>query len=493
MAEFNVKEKNYPRNRRESPAMQKNPGPVSRKRSEAQFPDKARRLVHLLLQAGASDCLFVGGFVRDHFLGLRSKDIDIEVYGLSYEKMLAILRPHFRVSLVGKSFGTIKVGGNIDLSIPRLEAKTGQGHRGFDVSSNPELDPQTAFSRRDFTINAIGLRLDGTVFDPFDGLGDLERKILRAPTEAFCEDPLRVLRAMQFAARFGFDMEPRTVELCRRVLPEFKTLSEERVGTEWRKWACKGRRPGKGLLLLQATGWLECFPELAAMAGVPQNPEYHPEGDVLTHTVMVCDAAAKIADEANLAENEREVLLFAALCHDFGKAVTTVRNEKGNWSSPRHAAESTRLATSFLQRLRLPNHLLERVVPLVREHAVHRSPLPESKSGEAVVRRLACRLAPSSLWHWALLCRADLNGRGYGHANDHFSNNIEIWESVATRLGVRDAKPTPILQGRDLLERGISPGPELGDMLKTAFEAQLDGDFDSRDAGLAWLDTMGIN
>ncbi len=459
------------------------------------FPSsrKVRRITELLLENGARDCLLVGGFVRDQLLGIPSKDVDIEVYGLSYERMLAILRPHFRVGLVGRSFGTIKVGSNIDLSIPRIESKSGTGHRGFCVSSDPELDSYTAFSRRDFTINAMGLRLDGTVFDPFDGRGDLERKILRAPTEAFCEDPLRVLRAMQFAARFGFDMEPRTIEFCRRVLPEFYTLSADRVWGEWQKWARKGRQPGKGLQVLNETGWLTCFPELAAMKGVPQNPKYHPEGDVLTHTMMVCDEAAKIADETKQSEAERETLLFAALCHDLGKAVTTVRNEKGNWSSPRHAAESAKRAANFLETMRAPNRLVKHVVPLVREHGVHRSPLPESKVGEAAVRRLAVRLSPSSIGPWAMLCRADMRGRGDCNVATNDTNGtgtIDVWEKMAEKIEVRDVMPTPILQGRMLMEQGMQPGPEMGKLLKQAFEAQLDGEFDNLDKALVWLRSL---
>ena len=223
---------------------------------------KVKRVIQLLTDGGASDCLFVGGCVRDHFLGIETKDIDIEVYGLSYKQILKILKPHFHVGWVGQSFGTVKVDNEIDLSLPRTESKTGTGHTGFDVVSDPFLNPTVALSRRDFTINAIGIRIDDTVIDPFHGLDDLHKGILRAPTEAFCEDPLRVLRGMQFAARFGFEMEPQTVELCRRVLPEFETLSAERIWSEWEKWAVKGRFPGKGLQVLCDTGWIVRFPEI---------------------------------------------------------------------------------------------------------------------------------------------------------------------------------------------------------------------------------------
>ncbi|MDR1053981.1 MAG: hypothetical protein LBL39_07370, partial [Planctomycetaceae bacterium] len=229
---------------------------------------KVRRIISLLYGGGASECIFVGGFVRDILLGLSSKDVDIEVYGLTYKEILRILRHHFNVNLVGQSFGTIKVDNEIDISIPRKESKSGVGHKGFDVSCDPNLDLYSAFSRRDFTINAIGIRMDNSVYDPFGGVQDIDRKILRAPTESFCDDPLRVLRGMQFAARFGFKMEPKTVEYCKRVSDEFVTLSVERVWGEWLKWGVKGVMPSLGLFLLQETEWVQHFPEIAKLINV---------------------------------------------------------------------------------------------------------------------------------------------------------------------------------------------------------------------------------
>ena len=174
--------------------------------NDLHFDPKIIRINELLRDAGATDVLFVGGFVRDHILGIPSKDMDLEIYGLDYQQIANTLRPYFRVDQVGQSFSVVKIDNEIDLAIPRRERKTGVGHKAFEVVADSSMTFQEAASRRDFTINAIGMRLDGTFCDPFDGLGDLKRGILRAPTEAFCEDPLRVLRGMQFAARFGFSM-----------------------------------------------------------------------------------------------------------------------------------------------------------------------------------------------------------------------------------------------------------------------------------------------
>ncbi len=444
---------------------------------------KAKRIVDLLTQGGAIDCLFVGGFVRDLVLGIPSKDIDIEIYGLPYERIVQLLKPHFRVDMVGQSFGTVKVDNQLDLSVPRSESKTGSGHRGFDVESDPFLDPLKAFARRDFTVNAIGIRIDGTVVDPFGGLDDIERKILRAPTEAFCEDPLRVLRAMQFAARFGFDMEPRTVELCRRVLPEFETLSAERVWTEWFKWATKGRFPSKGLKLLRETGWIACFPEIAALVDVPQNPVYHPEGDAFVHTCLACDAAVGIADTMNLDEQERALLLFATLAHDFGKPATTILNEKGNWTSPNHAVEGIAPARSFFERMKAPNWIFEHVLPLVKEHLAHSCIPKDQLPDDRVVRRLATRLVPSNIRMWCALCRSDSLGCGNGQPR----HRVDTWEEVAEKLQVRESRPSPLLQGRDLIPLGVQPGPSMGTILAEAYENQLDGGFTDHAGALEWV------
>ena len=446
---------------------------------------KVKRIIQLLIDGGASDCLFVGGCVRDHFLNMTTKDIDIEVYGLSYQQILNILKPHFHVGWVGQSFGTVKVDNEIDLSLPRTESKTGTGHKGFDVISDPFLDPALALARRDFTINAIGIRIDGTVIDPFGGLDDLQKGILRAPTEAFCEDPLRVLRGMQFAARFGFDMEERTLELCRRVLPEFETLSTERIWAEWEKWATKGRFPGKGLQILRESGWIACFPEIEALIGTPQNPKYHPEGDAFVHTQFVCDTAVKIADELDFSHSERTILLFSALCHDFGKPATTVLNAKGHWSSPRHASEGVPVAKKFLKRIHVPNLIMEHVPVLVGEHLAHHAIPPDEVPSFQAVRRLAVRLAPSNIKMWSALSRADALGCG----TDEPRYRISTWVEVAAKLEVREGKPKPILQGRDLIKLGIEPGREMGQLLHRAYEAQLDGVIGNLDEAIAWVKT----
>lgn len=443
---------------------------------------KIRKIDALLRAAGAKDVLFVGGFVRDHVLGIPSKDVDLEIYGLTYPQIIKALHGAFRIGQVGQSFSVVKVDNEIDLAIPRRERKTGVGHKAFEVVPDASMTFHEAAARRDFTINAIGMRLDGTFCDPFDGLGDLKRGILRAPTEAFCEDPLRVLRGMQFAARFGFSMESRTVEFCRRVRDEFSSLSAERLYAEWEKWALKGNWPEKGLDVLRETGWLECFPELFAMTQTPQDPRRHPEGDVWEHVRRVCVSAAKIAKSQRLSQEDRLSLLFSALLHDVGKPETVAKGEDGSISMPNHAVKGASIAMETLQRLRAPLRVSKTVAALVRNHGfhAHREPTPST------VRRLSAELMPSSIRLWRLLASADLEGIGLNVPEDvlHFAD----WFQLAEELGVSERQPPRLLLGRDLESFGICPGKEMGALLHEAWQAQLDSLFTDRDGGLAWLE-----
>ncbi len=447
------------------------------------FPKKSRRIIDLLLQAGAKECLFVGGYVRDLLLGIDSKDVDIEVYGLNYDEIARTLGEHFRIDVVGRSFGVVKVGHDTDVSIPRRESKTGIGHTAFHVETDSSLTPREAFGRRDFTVNAIGMRLDGSLCDPYDGQSDLAQNVLRATTDAFAEDPLRVLRGMQFAARFGFKAEPRTLELCRSLLPEFETLAAERVWTEWFKWATKGRFPSKGLQFLRDTGWVEKFPELAATIGCKQNSTWHSEGDVWNHTLLVCDQAERIARETPLPENERVELMFAALCHDFGKPSTLIFSDEYGWISPKHSAVSGPLTETFFHRMKAPHHVIDRTVPLVLEHMAPQQVKPDETPGEPLVRRLAVRLAPTNIRMWGHLCLADR--RGCGGLKDRDGRVIH-WLDVAEKLAILENPPAPLLLGRDLIPLGMNPGPEMGTLLKAAYEAQLDGLLTSREDAVKW-------
>src|SRR5579884_4134012 len=232
------------------------------------------------LNAAGYRPLLVGGAVRDALLGLQPKDFDIEVYGVSYDKLVSFLSGYGHVDLVGKSFGVGKLLG-YDFSIPRRESKTGTHHRDFATTFDESITPREAASRRDFTINAIAYDpIRGEILDFFDGQADLQNRILRATSPAFTEDPLRVLRGMQFACRFDLSVDPATAEMCRSIADSYGTLARERVADEFMKWAIKSEHPGRIGGYLAVTGWIVHFPEIAALSGVPQDPVWHPEGDV---------------------------------------------------------------------------------------------------------------------------------------------------------------------------------------------------------------------
>ena len=460
-------------------------------------------IINLLEQNGAKDVLIVGGFVRDRLLGMTSKDVDIEVYGLSYAEILKILAPRFHVDLVGKAFGVIKVGNSVDIALPRRESKIGIGHKGFDVEAIADLPLLEAFARRDFTINSIGMRRDGSYFDPYGGINDLKNKILRATSPAFKDDPLRVLRGMQFAARFGFKMEATTIQLCREVFREFSSLPEERVYEEWKKWALKGVFPDMGLDVLVETGWIAAFPELEALIGCQQNPAWHPEGDVWIHTKQVCRETAQIISHFSppLNEDERVILMFASLCHDFGKPLTTKLDENGVLRSIGHEIEGVPLAAKFLERMKAPNRIVSSVKPLVAEHMATQG--CGGAPSQRAIRRLARRLSPANIKLWTLLCQADALGCGateryLATPSDKKEGDIslretqkrnirfqvDLWLEIARDLDVEEKETSPLIQGRDLLKIGVSPGPLMGTLLKQLFEEQIDGRFTTKDEGL---------
>lgn len=427
----------------------------------------------------------VGGCVRDRLLAAQVKDIDIEVFHLDPAQLTDVLRRFGRVDQVGVSFGVIKLntrdGAEYDFTLPRRESKSGRGHRGFQVQVDHTMTVEEAAARRDFTINAIyRCPLEDRILDPYGGVADLNNRVLRATSEHFAEDPLRVLRGLQFAARFGMTIDSRTVELCRSLFAESRELVVERVWAEWHKWALRGSHPSHGLRVLQQAGWLSLYPELAALPGVPQDPQWHPEGDVWVHTLHVCDAAARIADRDELDEHDRIVLLFAALCHDLGKATTTEFFD-GHWRAHGHCEAGVPLTRAFLERIGCPERYIEVVEPLVAEHLVH----ARRDMSPRIVRRLAHRLDKATVAQLVRLIEADVNGRPPlpGGVPETAREMVRIAES----LDLQQNKPRPILMGRHLIQLGHPPGRWFGELLGYCFEAQLDGAFHDEETALLFL------
>lgn len=442
------------------------------------------KISQLAKQEGGSAFL-VGGCVRDALTGSVSKDVDVEVFGIAPDTLQTVLARHFDLDLVGASFGVIKLHHlNVDVSLPRSESKIGTGHRGFEISSNPRLSIAEASSRRDFTINAIYCNpLTGELIDQWNGLHDIENSILRHVSESFCDDPLRVLRGMQFVARFDLRPDPSTVELCRTITPE--GLAKERQFDEWSKLLLKGRSISAGLDFLRRTGWVEYYPELAALIGCMQNPKWHAEGDVWNHTCRCLDAfaAKRIGDD-----NEDLVVGLAVLCHDFGKPATTVLID-GDYRSPGHDVQGLDPTLSFLRRLTNEERILREVPPLVTQH-MQPYALCSSNASDGAVRRLALRVGRVD--RLIRVGQADRDGQIVldEKGGNKTCHDLEWLTAAAERLRIAAEVPKPILLGRDVVSAGIKPSPLVGEIVRKCFQAQLDGAFSSHEGALDFMKAL---
>lgn len=433
-------------------------------------------------RAAGGRAFLVGGAVRDHLLGRAAQDADLEVYGLAPDDLERLAARFGRVHLVGQRFAVLHLAtpaGAIEISLPRRESKTGPGHKGFAVHADPALAPHEAARRRDFTVNAMLLDpLDGELLDPWDGRADLARGLLRHVSPAFAEDPLRVLRAGRFVARFGWRIHPDTVRLCQGL--DLAELPVERIEAEWRQILLAGDHPGRALQALLDLGALRFFPELAALRGVPQDPLWHPEGDVFRHTALCLDAAVRIRAEMG----DPWVEMLAVMAHDLGKATTTVF-ERGRWRSPNHDAGAERLVRGLVGRITRQEGVAGRVWMLVREH-LRPSQLFQARARvrDGAIRRLATRVDIPAL---VRIAWADGAGRDEPEHAGPADWPPGCWlRARAAGLGVERERPRPFLQGRDLLELGMKPGPAMGALIAASFELQLDGELPDRAAAVAW-------
>jgi tRNA nucleotidyltransferase (CCA-adding enzyme) len=437
------------------------------------------RIARAVRDAGGR-ALVVGGWVRDRILGLPSRDIDVEVYSLPAPALRALLERFGRVDSVGEQFTVFKIG-DIDVALPRRESKMGHGHRGFDVQGDPSMSIEEASRRRDFTINAISWDpLTGEYLDPCHGRDDLERRILRAvDASTFGDDSLRVLRALQFAARFELVVENQTRDLCRSIA--LGDLPSERVFGEVEKLLLGAPRPSVGFALGLDLGVIpRLMPEMAALVGCRQEPEWHPEGDVWVHTLMVVDHARAAIDDLDRARGL--TIMLGAVCHDFGKPATTAFLD-GRIRSPNHEPVGVPLTLAYLDRLNV--HSLDgfdarhHIVGLVAYHLApgmwHKAATPV---GDGAFRRLAQKVDLELL---ARLARADCRGR----TGDFDCSAMDWFVERARALGVEHRPPEPLLKGRHVLLMGLEPGPPVGRIVKAVYERQLDGSVATLEDGLA--------
>src|SRR5215831_18768501 len=422
--------------------------------------------------------LLVGGCVRDQLMRKQPKDWDVEVYGIEPARLRHLLDQYGEVNIVGEAFTVYKIGSHTDVSLPRRERKSGRGHRAFVIEGDPAMTIDEATTRRDFTINAILQDpLTREILDPFDGQKDLDARVLRAVSpETFAEDSLRVLRAAQFAARFEFTVEPDTVKLCQAI--DLSDLPAERIWGEMEKLLWRAQRPSIGLEWLRALGAVnQLFPELRALIDVPQEPEWHPEGDVWIHTLLTLDRAREIVDDLDY---PRQItVLLAALCHDFGKPSTTAFID-GRIRSREHEEGGVQPAIDFLDRLNIYTldgyDVRAQVLALVRDHLKPGEFYKRrDEVGDGAFRRLARKCELDLLYRVA---QADSLGRNadWVPREQWYTAEAQEWFIERAReLEVTTSAPAPILLGRHLLEFGLEPGPRIGEITKAVYEMQLDG------------------
>jgi tRNA nucleotidyltransferase (CCA-adding enzyme) len=429
---------------------------------------------------GGGRALVVGGWVRDRLLGIDSKDIDIEVFGLTAATLHSLLERSGRVEAVGESFQVYKCG-DVDVSLPRRESKAGRGHRGFLVQGDPTMSIREAARRRDFTINAISFDpLSGEYLDPFDGRADLERRLLRLVDAAtFADDSLRVLRAVQFVARFELALDETTRTIARSI--PLDDLPAERIWGEIEK-LLGARRPSIGLSLALALGVVDkLFPELQALVGCVQEPEWHPEGDVWVHTLQVVDQARSRVDD--LPRPQRLAVMLGALCHDLGKPATTAFID-GRIRSIDHEERGVAPAARFLDRLNMRSlegyDVRAQVLGMTAQHLKPGMWFKvKDEVGDGAFRRLAQKVDLELL---ARVAKADCLGRAPGR----FTCEAMDWFLERARsLGVEHLPPAPLLLGRHLIALGLKPGPRMGEILKAVYEQQLDGIVTSLDGAIA--------
>jgi tRNA nucleotidyltransferase (CCA-adding enzyme) len=449
--------------------------------------ERSRDIAAAVRSAGGR-ALIVGGWVRDRLMGrliAGSKDIDIEVYGIPSDRLRQLLETFGRVETVGASFQVYKVG-DIDVSLPRRESKTGRGHKAFDVSGDPSMTVEEAARRRDFTINAVAWDpISDEYLDPFDGRRDIERRILRAVDETtFPDDSLRVLRAVQFAARLEFAVDESTQRLCRTI--PLDDLPAERVCGEFEKLLF-APRPSIGFALAMDLAVVaKLFPELLALAGCEQEPEWHPEGDVWVHTLQVIDRARERIDD--LPRPQQLAVMLGAVCHDFGKPATTAFLD-GRIRSIDHEDQGVAPASSFLDRLNI--HTIDgydvrhQVLGMVAQHLKPGMWFKvRDEVGDGAFRRLAQKVDLELL---ARLAKSDCLGRSPGTFD---CSAMDWFLERARSLGVEHRAPSPILLGRHLLELGLKPGPRVGQILKAVYEQQLDGKVTTIDEAVELAKTM---
>jgi tRNA nucleotidyltransferase (CCA-adding enzyme) len=452
--------------------------------------------------------LLAGGVVRNLILGKAVTDADVEVYGVPATNLRALTEKLFpgRVHDVGSAFSVLKVslrdGLFLDIALPRRESKTGKGHKGFEVTGDPSMNVTEAARRRDFTINTmLADVITGEVLDPFRGMQDIHQRILRiVDPHTFTDDPLRVYRALQFAARFELTTEPRTRELLVQMVEQgvLNELPKERVTEEVRKWLLGATRPSIGFNLAWDIGVIERnYPELYALKATPQEPTWHPEGDVWIHTLMVVDEAARIIrrTENIMPSHDHMTVMLGALCHDLGKPAVTETID-GRIRSHEHEAGGEAPTRALLARWTFGVRVEEAAISIVKNHLKPGMLLRELEKGTMTqaqyvnaVRRLLKKIHPLSWQTFLAACEADWRGRDLASVRGPYAAG-ERFAEVVRREQLHKHPVQTLLRGEDLLALGIESGKRIGEIIQVIEDARDAGEISTKDEALRLAKTL---
>jgi tRNA nucleotidyltransferase (CCA-adding enzyme) len=456
-------------------------------------------IVNILNRLG-HQCLVVGGAVRDSILGIEPKDIDIEVYKISYEDLMTFLSKYGTVDLVGKKFGVIVFNPKngkmkYDFSIPRKENKVGIGHTEFEITFDEKMTIKDAATRRDITINALAYDpIENHIYDYFGGVEDLKNKIIRHTSNAFSEDYLRILRIFQMQSRFDFEVHPDTIALMKKMLTdnpdEFKQLSVERVHEEFLKYAEKGVRHDLIFKFMRDTGLIEYYPELKALKETPQDPIWHPEGNTEIHSCLCLQQIDKIIHRENITGIEKTILVLSVLYHDIAKPNTYAEQEKDGRmaiTNYGHEAMGGEMVKQILSKIGFNESLIIPISNLISNHlsGVSISKITSESGKIKAVKKLSRRLHPASIQQLLWLMEADSNGRGKEGVIPTGSEDIK---RIASEITITNKQYEYLLMGRHLIEWfGMKPSAKFGIILKASYEAQEEGLIIDLESGKKWL------
>ena len=408
------------------------------------YPKKLNIIFDKLLNNSIKP-IIIGGYVRDFLLQKESKDIDIELYGISsFSKLEELLEEFGDVNSVGKSFGVCKLRVDdldLDFSFPRIDSKIDSGHKGFEVKVNSSLDFKTATSRRDFTINAIGYNVKTKeILDPFNGKEDLKNKILRAvDIKKFSDDPLRVLRAVQFSSRFNLKLDNELFLICKKMIKEslLAELPRERIFIEVEKLLIKSSFPSSGIELLKKLGAFNFFTELSSLS----NNDFN----------RILIAIDKMGSLKTTNETTNTILMLAVLCYKF----------------------SLNQCETFLTRLTNDKSLLNKILAFVK----HQNYINIDTFTDYDIYMLATKV---NIEEFVLFNRAI-------SSSEVALQKIDRLKIRAIELDVLNKKAEAILHGKDIISLGIKPSKEFTTILDKAYTAQISGAFQTKEEAYLWL------